>query len=147
MDNKYFSEMSVRVRAALRHDIPKKVGNLLVSAFKRNFQEEGFFGESWQDVKRRTHPSKGQAGKADSRRKILTGRTGDLGRSIQYKVEEGRVTIYSDLPYSAAHNEGTQNAGRGHRTKIPKRQFIGDHPQVRRIVRETVEKSLRQVIR
>ncbi len=146
MDSKYFSEMSVRVRAALSHDIPKKVGNQLVSAFKRNFREEGFFGEAWQDVRRRTHPRKGQSGKADSQRKILTGRTGNLGRSIQYKVDDGRVTVYSDLPYSAAHNVGTTTAGRGHKTTIPQRRFMGDHAQVRRIVRETVEKSLRKAV-
>lgn len=145
--DKYFSSMSVRVREAIEHDIPKKVGNRLVAAFKRNFQTESFFGKRWQDVQRRTHPNKAQAGKADSLRKILTGRTGDLGRSIRYKAEDRRVTVYSDLPYSAAHNEGTATAGRGHKTRIPQRQFMGDHPQVRRIVRDTVNREIARALR
>lgn len=60
-------------------------------------------------VKTRTvPPAKG----ADGQRRILTGRTGDLGRSIRWKTEPGRAVIYSDLPYAAAHNDGTTSAGR-----------------------------------
>ena len=73
-------------------------------------------------------------------------RTGDLGRSIKAKPEKASVTIYSDLPYSAAHNEGTATAGRGHHTRIPKRQFMGDHPKVQQAAKEIIEKEINKII-
>ncbi len=41
------------------------------------------------------------------------------------QVGDASVTIIADLPYSSAHNDGTTTAGRGHKTTIPQRQFIG----------------------
>lgn len=144
--SKYFATMRADVRNALEKEVPKVIGNRLVRAFKENFQNESFFGQPWKDVKRRTNPTKKQAKSVDSRRKILTGRSGDLGRSIQFKISGGTVTIISDLPYSAAHNEGTHTAGRGNHTTIPKRQFMGDHPEVQRIINEEINKAIHKAI-
>ncbi len=116
--SRHLRRMNDEVRRAVNSDIPKKVAAKAVSLFKQNFQDEGFFGRKWKDVQRRqTHtvsyktksgvktrtvpPAKG----ADGQRRILTGRTGDLGRSIRWKTEPGRAVIYSDLPYAAAHND------------------------------------------
>ena len=118
----------------------------LTDHFDKNFSRGGFFGKKWKDVKRRTNPPKGKEGLADARRPILTGRTGNLGRSIRKEVRDGSVRIYSDLPYSAAHNEGTTTAGRGHHTVIPQRQFIGQSKEVDDIVRAAIEKAMRRAI-
>jgi phage gpG-like protein len=144
--DKYFAQLGVKVEKAVMHDAPLIIGNELVKAFKQNFQDEAFFGKKWQDVKRRTNPPKGKEGLADARRKILTGRTGNLGRSIRKEVRDGSVRIYSDLPYSAAHNEGTTTAGRGRHTVIPQRQFIGRSKEVDDIVRAAIEKAMRRAI-
>jgi hypothetical protein len=53
---------------------------------------------------------------------ILTGTTGDLGRSLHYKTSNGETVIYSDLPYAKAYNESTSN----HNVVIPKHQFMGN---------------------
>ena len=87
--------------------------------------------------------AKGAAG----RRKILTGDTGNLGRSIRTHIGAGVATVYSDLSYSAAHNEGTSNAGRGRKTKIPQRKFIGDHPQLQAAIRAKIEIKLKEIIK
>ena len=144
--DKYFAQLAVKVEEAVMHDAPLIIGNELVKAFKQNFQDEGFFGQKWQDVKRRTNPTKGKEHLADARRKILTGRTGNLGRSIRKEVRDGSVRIYSDLPYSAAHNEGTTTAGRGRHTVIPQRQFIGRSKEVDDIVRAAIEKAMRRAL-
>ena len=81
------------------------------------------------------------------KRKILTGRTGALGRSIRWKVEPRKAIIYSDLPYSEAHNEGTINAGRSHNVHIPKRQFIGDHAKIDEMVRKTIEERMGKIFK
>lgn len=139
-----FAQYKADIARAINDDLPKKVGNRVVRMTKQNFQEEGYFGRRWKEVKRRQGHSKRNG--SDTRRKILTGRTGDLGRSIKAKPEQGSVTIYSDLPYSAAHNEGTSNAGRGHRTRIPKRQFLGEHPKVTEAAKEVIEKEISKIL-
>lgn len=156
---KPFAQISVKIKQAIDRDLPVICGNEAVRLFKRNFQEEGFFGKPWQEVKRRqSHtvavrtkrgvrtrtvpPAKGAAGS----RKILTGDTGDLGRSIRMKPGRGEVTIYSDLPYSAVHNDGL-HAGRGKGFKMPRRQFIGDSPELQRALKAKIEEHLKKIIR
>ena len=148
MSSQLYSRFAPKVERALHDDIPKKLANRLVGAFKQNFRDEGFFGSRWKDVRRRTSPSKRQAGKASSSRSILTGESGNLGRSIHVvEANRSRVVIESDLPYSAAHNDGTTSAGRKHTTHIPQRQFMGDHAVVRKIVIETIEKELKKAFK
>ena len=142
--NKYFARLPLRIARALQKDIPRKVANKVAAAFRRNFQTESFFGKAWKDVKRRTEPRSSQVGKADSRRKILTGRTGNLGRSIKTELRDGECVIISDLEYSAAHNDGTNTAGRGNHTTIPQRQFMGHHPEVDQIIKETIGKTIQK---
>ena len=145
--DKYFAQLGVKIERAVMHDAPLIIGNELVKAFKQNFQDEAFFGKKWQDVKRRTNPPKKSKHPTDARRKILTGRNGgNLGRSIRKEVRDGSVRIYSDLPYSAAHNEGTTTAGRGRHTVIPQRQFIGRSKEVDDIVRAAIDKAMRRAI-
>ncbi len=96
----------------IQDDLPIIIGKMAVDHFKLNFQNEAWGREKWQEVKRRLQPSKKGYQRAGKRRKILSGDTGQLGRSIQYTPESGKVTIHSDLIYSAVHNYGLR-AGKG----------------------------------
>lgn len=136
--SRHLDGLGKELRRQLERDLPEKIGNLAVRLFKRNFQEESFFGRKWKEVKRRLHGAKGAAGI----RKILTGPTGNLGRSIQYTPHRGSVTVHSDLPYAEAHNEGSATAGRGHSTTIPRRQFMGED----RRLTEALEKKITEEI-
>lgn len=78
--SKHLQHLEQELQRQLAHDLPVKLGNLAVRMFKDNFQKEGFFGRAWKEVKRRLHPS-GKNRAADTRA-ILTGPTGNLGRSI-----------------------------------------------------------------
>lgn len=143
------AQQKIEIERAINDDLPRLVGNRVVRMTKQNFEDEGYFGKRWKEVKRREPHRKGHGKRyhgSDTRRKILTGRTGDLGRSIKAKPERASVTIYSDLPYSAAHNEGMQNAGRGHRTRIPKRQFLGNHPKVEQATKEIIEREISKIL-
>jgi phage gpG-like protein len=145
--------LAAEFREVFVRQAPAIAGRVAVSLFKKNFREEGFFGEAWQEVQRRQEwrrtPGKGSRRPADARRKILTGRTGDLGRSIEWKITgTGEVTILttpeafsSREPYGRVHNEGLRS-GRGEGFRMPKRQFIGDHPTLRRAIAEKLEERL-----
>ncbi len=137
---------------------PTIAGKTAVRLFKENFQEEGFFGEEWKEVQRRepwtrTYKSLKKRHPADTKRKRLTGRTGDLGRSITSKVKkDGTVEIFTNPvkfteakePYGRVHNEGLQ-AGRGNGFTMPKRQFMGDHPKLRKAITEEIERKLTEI--
>jgi phage gpG-like protein len=144
---------------------PRLMGNIAVKLFKENFQKESFFGDVWKEVERRKPGGgnfktvkrgrrKGQsvAQNAWGRRKILTGGTGDLGRSIEWKLlASGQVMILTEAvafsgrkPYARVHNEGLR-AGRGNGFIMPKRQFIGDHPTLRKAIVEGLEKALSEI--
>lgn len=158
--NKYLANFQMNVKNA-QGDLPRIAANEAARQFRKNFQDESFFGEKWDDVQRRSEKEvsyKTKSGKvktkkvkrgkgADGSRKILTGRTADLGKSINIRIEPNKAIVYSDLPYSAAHNEGTSTAGRGRKTKIPKRQFMGNHPQVEAAILAEIKKRMNQALK
>ncbi len=138
----HLDQIPTEVIQAIREDLPDIVGTEAINHFKENFQVEGFVDtarEPWQEVKRRMDP---RVRGARATRKILTGDTGELKESVSYEKTAEGVMIYSDKPYASAHNEGTENAGRGHSTHIPKRQFIGKSESLEMKIEETIVKRL-----
>ena len=67
--------------------------------------------------------------------------------SIKKLTKPGEAIIYTDVPYAAAHNEGTNNAGRNRKTKIPKRQFIGDSNTLNKKVIKVIEDELKRILK
>lgn len=147
-----------KINAAL-DDVAIITGKQAVDLFKENFQKESFNGKAWQEVARRKNPKTGVVSRginkgksresnAAASRKILTGETGDLGESIQYKyLGNAQVSIFSDKTYAQAHNEGTTTAGRGNKTTIPRRQFMGPSPELDIIVKNEIEKQLKNLFK
>ena len=127
---------------------PTIAGKTAVSYFKKNFQNEAWGRVKWQEVKRRTDPHvKG----AKATRKILTGDTGDLARSIEIKsISNGQVVIwtapsaFSKEPYGRVHNEGLR-AGRGKGFIMPKRQFMGESEELNALIISEIERKLKQI--
>lgn len=145
-----FAAKVIKAAAYLRNDFPDIVGVEAVKHFKENFQNEGFTNQTlqkWDDVKRRTNPPESQMGKASTTRKILTGQTGDLGDSLDYNANFNTVAITTDLPYAQAHNEGTTTAGRGNKTTIPKRQFMGDSQALIQKLNNELERHLNTIFK
>lgn len=137
----------------LEKKLPEIIGRMAVKRFKENFQNESFGRKHWKEVKRRQstwqrggkeikNPIKGAA----KTRKILTGSTGDLGRSIDYDTSKGKVTISSDLIYAAVHNYGLR-AGRGKGFVMPQRQFIGDDPELLKDIKNEIEKEINIILK
>lgn len=136
---------------------PTIAGKTAVSYFKKNFQNEAWGRVKWKEVQRRTSGTRANqyAAKhhpARTSRKILTGDTGDLARSIEIKsVENGKVVIWtapnafgSKEPYGRVHNEGLR-AGRGSGFIMPKRQFIGESEELNALIMSELERKLKQI--
>lgn len=141
-------------------EAPTIVGNIAVRMFKENFQNEGFFGEKWLEVKRRQdvwvrngkqvkNPIKGAA----RTRNILTGNSGDLGRSIAVKeAANARAVVWTDPsvfkskePYGRVHNEGLR-AGRGAGFTMPRRQFIGKHDKLMQAITSSLQAKIKVLV-
>lgn len=128
----------------------------LSDEFDRNFERQAFFNEKWQ---RHATPLRQGA-------HILV-RTGALRASLSHRITAsqqqaiaGSLTFQSTLPYAAIHNQGglitvTRKMQRffwrnmalkkvGSKIKIPKRQFIGTHPQVIKLCEEIISENLQE---
>ena len=135
--------------------LPTIVGVEAVNFYKESFQKEGFTDEAlekWPEVKRRSNPKR--TDRAAASRPILTGETADLGRSIEYYAMPGETTIKadtmgagSDKDYAAAHNEGTTTAGRGNKTTIPKRQFMGKSRTLNKKIEKITADMIKQILK
>jgi len=157
---KYFAEIQIKINRSQK-DILRIVGNDVRELFRKNFESQGFFGKGWYEVNRRKltqkkYKTKGGKVKfklvpaakgAAATRKILHGQGRNLSRSLKIKISGNTVTISSDLAYSAAHNEGTENAGRSRNVKIPQRQFMGNHPQVESLIKKTIETEINKILK
>lgn len=129
----------------------------LTDEFDRNFQRKAFFDRKWPPRKYPEHKG------------TLMMVTGKLRRSILSRTTESSVTWESSEPYAAIHNYGgkiivTAKMKRyfwykfkvtkddywkhmalmkvGATITMPQRQFIGDHPQVRKAVEEVIRDNI-----
>jgi phage gpG-like protein len=159
----YLKELEKEFQELYSKVAPRAAGSIAVRLFERNFENEGFFGKRWKTVKRLRKTKKGSdknrrgvkgsSGKTETRRKILAGKTGDLRRSISFKADDsGETTIFtnpesfeSKEPYGRVHNEGLR-AGRGKGFTMPKRQFAGDHPELRKAIIMEIEKKIKEIV-
>lgn len=130
---------------AYTQTLPVKVGTEAVHFVRDNFKQEGFVDkklEPWTPSKRKSNPKH-----PDRSYKTLSSRRRNLYMSIKKRTKPGEAIIYTDVPYAAAHNEGTNNAGRGRKTKIPKRQFIGDSHTLNKKVIKVIEDELKKILK
>jgi phage gpG-like protein len=102
--------------------------------FARNFERKGFFDNKWKDVKK--EPGIGS----------LMLRTEALRSSIKSSIDGNTIKYTSSVPYANVHNEGgvvTKKSGKSF--KMPQRQFIGDHPQVDKIIENCAEDFFKEI--
>ncbi len=85
---------------------PKRVGEMAISHFKRNFREGGWCDngsvQKWKQTRRQE-----QGGKAAyyNRTPLLSGRNNLYG-GFTYKTGSGRVTVENNVEYAPIHNTG-----------------------------------------
>ena len=143
----------------LKADILDDMRVDLSDEFDRNFERKGFFSDKW---KPRAH---------DYRRGSLLVVSSAMRRSARGVVSGNGVRFSSSLPYTTLHNEGgkiivTAKMKRyfwykykqtkdeawksmalmktGKVITMPQRQFIGDGPDTQRIIREAIDRNLKQ---
>ncbi|MBO7202072.1 MAG: hypothetical protein J6V30_00845 [Paludibacteraceae bacterium] len=88
-----FAQLQIELKQAIDHDLPIIIGNEAVRLFKKNFQDEGFFGKPWQQVKRRqTHTVKYKT-KSGMRSRIVPKAKGAAGtRKILFDKKKKKAS-------------------------------------------------------
>lgn len=128
-----FANITKRINMSILHTILTDLKINLTEEFDRNFERKAFFSQRWQPTKKHI------------RRGSILVRTSRMRNSIRSTIQGESIVFSSALPYTAIHNEGGK-AGRGHKATIPKRQFIGDAPEVEHIIKQNVDEELPRAI-
>ena len=108
MDIHQFSQLVAskqrQITRLVNRRLPVIVGRLAKEHYQDNFRQSGFVDHGlhpWQPAKRQN----GGAGAAARYRTLLSSRN-HLFSSINYTPANASVTVYNNLPYAAAHNNG-----------------------------------------
>lgn len=137
----------------VKKELPVLLANDAQAYFLGSFKNQGWNGTNWKDVKRRdpdTNEYKYPKFKGLSRRTmpILQG-TGRLRREVSLLSGNARIkhdrfnfTVVltlndSVVPYGKYHNDGDG--------KIPQRKFMGDSPELRKILRRRIDTYLDKI--
>lgn len=137
-------EQKQAIAHAIKRTIPVKLATAAQHHFRDNFQQSGFVDEGikpWKRSKRQDDPKH-----PDRAYKTLLSRRDHLYMSIDKRIKPGVAIIYSNVPYAAAHNEGTRNAGRSHRVVLPKRQFIGPSKTLDEKARKIIDTEIKRIL-
>jgi phage gpG-like protein len=159
---KQLEQFVIDIKNYADNSAPAIIGKTAADFFKESFHNEGFTNnglQPWKEVKRRINPV--DSSNAGATRKILTGETGNLGRSIDYKVGTGKVVIFSDVKYAKIHNQGGRISGtftvreytrkngqkvRSHsrtvNTTIPQRRFMGHSRELRDLILSELKRKI-----
>lgn len=126
--------------------IISRSGAEAVRFFKRRFDEQNWVDDSTQAWKPRKQERQRKGRKLRGSGKTLI-QTGTLRRSIRVvSKSDTRIIIGTDVPYARIHNEGGM-AGRGLKTRIPKRQFMGKSAYLERQIARIMHAEIRNAIK
>ena len=108
MDIRQFSQLVAskqrQIARLINRRLPVIVGSLAKKHYQDNFRQSGFVDHGlhpWQPAKRQN----GGAGTYSRYRTLLSSRN-HLFSSINYTPANASVTVYNNVPYAAAHNDG-----------------------------------------
>jgi phage gpG-like protein len=84
--------------------------------------------------------------RAATQRKILSGNTHELARSLRYIPQGNKVILTSDKPYAQVQNEGgaIRVFGRGNAT-LPARPFVGQSAELDSKVQKEIENRIGKI--
>lgn len=144
MANQFGTDRILRNMQLLKNDIPTVLANQAQNYFTNSWRQQGWDGQPWETPKRRItgtpewkYPKK--RGLARRTRATLV-QTGKLRRAVSNSIRRAtfeKIQLVVAIPYAAAHNEGTD--------KIPKREFMGDSPLLRKKQLQTIKREIDKV--
>lgn len=130
----------------LAHDLPELVGNEVVNLTLDNFRNESYFGSKWpalsKDYAKRKRRGQGLLRKSTR----LFQSIGIVKRSkytVSVGIKGGRGGKSDPRVYGAVHNRGLRIRG----GKMPRRQFLGQHPKQTQELQSLIIEEIQQAFR
>ena len=139
MDDKFNFNRVLQNLEKVKSDLPVLLSNEAKNFFSGSWKNQGFTNSSLQSWAPRKKETKKTVGKS-----IMVG-TGKLRRAVQDSVREktwSKIRLVIDgssIPYAKRHNEGLDG--------MPKRQFMGDSKELRKIQRKTITKTVDKIFK
>ena len=148
-----------------KEQLPKLLTNVSKNTFVDSWKKQGWDGEKWKEVNRRTPGTRAynSATKAARTRAILV-QSGTLRRSIVINSQTfARMVISTNVPYAQIHNEGFKGTisvpkhtrrikgnpqvvkSYSYRANIPQRKFMGHGSEVEKKQRDIIGVTLANV--
>lgn len=147
------------IRKAMR-SLPKLVAEEAAEYSRRRFAEKNFDGKPWKPLSKNYHPTRG----------TLLVRSGALLNSVRVvSVSQEKVVIgagNSKVNYAKAHNEGFSGSvvvkthsrrmkggktvrvkSHNRRMNIPRRQFMGNCPELERKLKTVSEQLFKSILK
>jgi phage gpG-like protein len=152
-DNKFHTGRVLENMEKLKNELPVIMANQAKNFFTGSWKNDGWEGAQWETPKRKIegtdeykYPKKG-ASTRHTRATLV--KSGALRRAVGMSIRNvsfERTTLIVDLPYAAIHNEGGQGLAFGkYSFKMPKRQYMGDSPQLRGMQVEKIKSYIDKV--
>jgi phage gpG-like protein len=86
--------------------LPKHVAKAYENFVKDNFEREAFLDNGLHKWGARAKKDRDRKGREKKKQRKLLVKSGNLRRSIRYRVSGNTITFFSDMPYAQVHNEG-----------------------------------------
>lgn len=138
-----FSLVKRNIRQA-KDVLPVQLAQLTQRYFVKSWQDQGWNGQKWPEVKRRDPSTKEyKYAKPAARTRAILVQSGKLRRETNNSI---RVATFNKIrlvvgdrnaTYAGVHNQGTE--------KIPKRQFMGQTPALTRQQRDKIDQFFTKV--
>ena len=150
--NRFNFEQGQKKLVQSRRELLVLLSNQAQNYFAESFQKQGFNGEPWKEVKRRTPGTKSYKypkSKGLQRRTspILVGagykvRGGILRRAVSTmartaQISTNRLRMVVDIDYAEYLNKGTE--------KMPRRQFVGQTEELTRMQKELINRIITKI--
>jgi phage gpG-like protein len=141
MEDKFkFGELKQKIEQ-MKRDLPIVLAAQAESYFVKSWDDQGFNGEPWQEVKRRQegtpeykYPKAKDLGR---RTRAILVKTGRLRRAVSNSIKSqtfNSVRLVVDLPYAVRHNSGTDGT--------PKRTFMASTPELTKMHKEKIKEYM-----
>ena len=152
MDTKFKFEQVKKQLVAMQRETLVLLSDQAQNYFVKSFKNQGFNGEQWKEVQRRTPDTKAYK---YPKKKGLQRRTSPILIGAGYKIRGGTlrdavgsmsrtreigngiVRMIVDLPYAKAQNEGNKH--------LPRRQFIGQTPELTNMQVKKIEQIVTKI--
>ena len=150
MRDKFNFDEVIKKLKAVKSTVPALLANDTKNYFVKSFNSESWDGKKWKQVDRRVPGTKSyKSSKKSARTSHILVRSGRLRRAVANSLKSAtfeKIQFEVNVPYAQVHNDGLR-AGRGAGFMMPRRRFMGDTKELRRLQRKRLNDEIKKAFK